>query len=115
MRHRFLTRPLSAVLLPLVLALTLVGTLFAAATSSVPPGPTAASAARPHGPDRPGHPHHPDHGDRPTVVLVHGAFADSSGWNAVADAADRPGLPGPRLLQPAARPDQPTGRTCASS
>ena len=33
MRHRFLTRPLAAVLLPLVLALTLVGTLFAAATS----------------------------------------------------------------------------------
>ncbi len=93
MRHRFLTRPLSAALLPLVLALTLVGTLFAAATSSVPPGPTAASAARPHGPDRPGHPHHPDHGDRPTVVLVHGAFADSSGWEAVATQLMDQGYP----------------------
>ena len=93
MRHRFLIRPLSAALLPLVLALTLVGTLFAAATSSVPPGPTAASAARPHGPDRPGHPHHPDHGDRPTVVLVHGAFADSSGWEAVATQLMDQGYP----------------------
>ena len=52
MRHRFLTRPLSAVLLPLALALTLVGTLFAAATSGSPPVPTAAAAAHP---DR-GHP-----------------------------------------------------------
>lgn len=93
MRHRFLTRPLAAVLLPLALALTLVGTLFAAATSSVPPGPTAASAARPQGPDRPGHPHHPDHGDRPTVVLVHGAFADSSGWEAVATQLMDQGYP----------------------
>ena len=49
MRHRFLTRPLSAVLLPLTLALTLVGTLFAAATSGSPPGPTAASIADPAG------------------------------------------------------------------
>jgi len=93
MRHRFLTRPLTAVLLPLALALTLVGTLFAAATSGSPPGPTAASAARPHGPDRPGHPHHPDHGDRPTVVLVHGAFADSSGWEAVATQLMDQGYP----------------------
>ena len=65
MRHRFLTRPLSAALLPLVLALTLVGTLFAAATSGLPPGPTASSAAdaaaravsaRPTRSSRPGRP-----------------------------------------------------------
>ena len=90
MRHRFLTRPLSAVLTGL--ALTLVGTLFAAATSScrrARPRPRA----RPHGPDRPGHPHHPDHGDRPTVVLVHGAFADSSGWEAVATQLMDQGYP----------------------
>jgi pimeloyl-ACP methyl ester carboxylesterase len=93
MRHRFLTRPLTAVLLPLTLALTLVGTLLAAATSGSPPGPTTASTARPHGPDRPGHPHHPDHGDRPTVVLVHGAFADSSGWEAVATQLMDQGYP----------------------
>ncbi len=91
MRHRFLTRPLSAALL----ALTMVGTLFAAATAGSPPGPTSASAAdaRPHGPDRPGHPHHPDHRDRPTVVLVHGAFADSSGWEAVATQLMDQGYP----------------------
>ena len=27
----------------------------------------------------------PQNGDRPTVVLVHGAFADASGWNDVID------------------------------
>jgi hypothetical protein len=58
MRHRFLTRPLSAVLLPLALALALVGTLFAAATSGSPPVPPAAAAAHP---DR-GHSHPQDPG-----------------------------------------------------
>jgi pimeloyl-ACP methyl ester carboxylesterase len=84
MRHRILTRPLSAVLL----ALTLVGTLFAAATSGSPPGPPAppgqASATR-----HPG----PGHGDTPTIVLVHGAFADSSGWEAVASRLMDRGYP----------------------
>ena len=88
MRHRFLTRPLSAVLL----ALTLVGTLFAAATSGSPPGPPAppgqASATRHPGPG-----HGPGHGDRPTIVLVHGAFADSSGWEAVASRLMDQGYP----------------------
>ena len=91
MRHRFLTRPLSAVLLPLALALTLVGTLFAAATSGSPPVPPAAAAAHP---DRGhSHPQDPGHGDRPTVVLVHGAFADSSGWEAVATQLMDQGYP----------------------
>jgi pimeloyl-ACP methyl ester carboxylesterase len=92
MRHRFLTRPLSAVLLPLALALTLVGTLLATSTSGSPPGPSADAAAHA---DRRGHPHPhgPGQGDRPTVVLVHGAFADSSGWEAVATQLMDQGYP----------------------
>lgn len=90
MRHRFLPRPLSAVLL----ALTLVGTLFAASTSGSPPGPPASVAqtvtGHPGGPAGPGR---ADRGDRPTVVLVHGAFADSSGWQAVADQLMDQGYP----------------------
>jgi len=94
MRHRFLTRPLSAVLLPLTLALTLVGTLFAAATSGSPPGPTASATADPAGRSvEPAATRHPDPGDRPTVVLVHGAFADSSGWDAVATQLMDQGYP----------------------
>jgi pimeloyl-ACP methyl ester carboxylesterase len=86
MRHRFLTRPLSAALL----ALTLVGTLFAAATSGSPPGPAAAATAHP---DRGHHPRGPGPKDRPTVVLVHGAFAGSSGWEAVATQLMDQGYP----------------------
>jgi pimeloyl-ACP methyl ester carboxylesterase len=82
MRHRFLTRPMSAVLL----ALTLVGTLFATATAGPPPGPTTSSVADAAS-------RHPGHGDRPTVVLVHGAFADSSGWSAVATQLMDQGYP----------------------
>ncbi|HYJ26332.1 MAG TPA: alpha/beta hydrolase [Nocardioides sp.] len=80
MRHRFLTRPLSAALL----ALMLVGTLFTAATAGSPPGPASAGGAHARTPGHPGDPAHPGAGDRPTIVLVHGAFADSSGWEAVA-------------------------------
>jgi pimeloyl-ACP methyl ester carboxylesterase len=32
-----------------------------------------------------------DNGPKPTVVLVHGAWADASGWNAVADQMQRKG------------------------
>ena len=82
MRHRYLTRPLSAVLL----ALTLVGTLLVTANAGAPPGPAASPAhdARRHA-----------HGDgpKPTVVLVHGAFADSSGWSDVASRLMDRGYP----------------------
>ncbi|HSF35262.1 MAG TPA: alpha/beta hydrolase [Nocardioides sp.] len=80
MRHRFLTRPLSAVLL----ALTLVGTLLVTATAGAPPAASPAHEARRHQP--------PD-GPKPTVVLVHGAFADSSGWEAVASRLMDQGYP----------------------
>jgi pimeloyl-ACP methyl ester carboxylesterase len=36
---------------------------------------------------------YPDTGPRPTIVLVHGAFADSSGWEAVADRLTDRGYP----------------------
>ncbi|AQA01723.1 alpha/beta hydrolase [Mycobacterium sp. MS1601] len=35
----------------------------------------------------------PNPGDRPTVVLVHGAFADSSSWNGVIEDLQRDGYP----------------------
>jgi pimeloyl-ACP methyl ester carboxylesterase len=34
----------------------------------------------------------PQNGDRPTVVLVHGAFADSSGWNEVVERLQAEGM-----------------------
>jgi pimeloyl-ACP methyl ester carboxylesterase len=36
---------------------------------------------------------YPDTGPKPTIVLVHGAFADSSGWEAVADRLTDRGYP----------------------
>ena len=36
---------------------------------------------------------YPDPGPKPTIVLVHGAFADSSGWEAVADRLTDRGYP----------------------
>jgi pimeloyl-ACP methyl ester carboxylesterase len=39
-----------------------------------------------------------DHGPKPTVVLVHGAFADASGWNDVIHRLQRKGYP---VLAPA--------------
>jgi pimeloyl-ACP methyl ester carboxylesterase len=41
-----------------------------AAATAITVGPSAASATH-------------DHAKKPTIVLVHGAFADSSGWNGV--------------------------------
>src|SRR3954467_12447148 len=49
------------------------------------PPNAAAEAARPAGP-------------KPTVVLVHGAFADASGWNDVIDRLQNDGYP---VLAPA--------------
>ena len=69
----------------------LVAALVAALTLTASPGagsPTAAPTAAPvdagrHGPSSP----------KPTVVLVHGAFADSSGWSDVATRLIREGYP----------------------
>ena len=47
------------------------------------------------------------HGTNPTVVLVHGAFADSGGGKGdVTGRLMNAGYPRDRLLEPAARPDQ---------
>src|SRR3712207_5826440 len=40
----------------------------------------------------------PQNGDRPTVVLVHGAFADASGWNDVIEQLQANGV---RCIAPA--------------
>ena len=37
-----------------------------------------------------------------TVVLVHGAFADSSSWNGVIERLQRKGYPGHRAANPCA-------------
>ncbi|MDZ5662265.1 alpha/beta hydrolase [Nocardioides sp. S-58] len=61
----------------MVLALVLVGVLLGAAGAASPPGERARASAHDSGPDG-------RHRAKPTVVLVHGAFADSSGWSQVA-------------------------------
>ena len=47
--------------------------------------------------------------DKPTIVLVHGAWADGSSWNAVVDRAAEPGLHGSDPAEPAARPHRRRG------
>ena len=46
----------------------------------------------------------------PTIVLVHGAFAESASWNGVIDAPAGRRSPGRRRRQPAARPGRRRGR-----
>ena len=42
---------------------------------------------------QPAAPEQPAPANRPTVVLVHGAFADSSSWNGVVEELTRDGYP----------------------
>ena len=51
----------------------------------------SSAAARPHGP-------------KPTIVLVHGGWDNSTGWNAVVEKLQRRGYPGHRPGQPAPQP-----------
>lgn len=79
-----------------VSALVLLGsTLLVGGTATA----DMSAAARPTGPAAAGQPttRHP-HGSKPTVVLVHGAFADASGWNAEISYLQRHGYP---VLAPA--------------
>jgi len=83
MTPKFLTRPLTAMLL----ALSLLGAMLGAAGAASPPGDSArAGIAQPQAANK-------KLGDKPTVVLVHGAFADSSGWNDVASRLLDAGYP----------------------
>jgi pimeloyl-ACP methyl ester carboxylesterase len=66
---------------------TLMAASAAVATGALLAAPRAA-AASPRQPARP----------KPTIVLVHGAFADASGWNDVAGILRRDGY---HLLAPA--------------
>ncbi|MFE1834445.1 alpha/beta fold hydrolase [Streptomyces sviceus] len=73
-----------------------IGTLLAvpALSAATPAGSasaahTATTTAAPSAPSAPNAPNAP----RPTVVLVHGAFADSSSWDAVTARLERRGYP----------------------
>jgi pimeloyl-ACP methyl ester carboxylesterase len=72
-KHRFIQRAMRA--------LTVIG-LFAGLGLA---GVTSTSATAPTGALR--------HQPKPTIVLVHGAFADASGWNAVINRLDAAGYP----------------------
>jgi pimeloyl-ACP methyl ester carboxylesterase len=69
--------PALALLLALVLALGVVVTTGAGAADATS---TASAGERPRGP-------------KPTIVLVHGGWADSSGWNAEVSALQKKGYP----------------------
>jgi pimeloyl-ACP methyl ester carboxylesterase len=77
MTRRRITRP-TALIAALATALL--------ALSPVAGSTSPAGTRGPHGGS-------PDGGPKPTIVLVHGAFADSSGWDAVADRLTDRGYP----------------------
>lgn len=81
MTPKFLTRPVTA----LLLALSLLGVMLTAAGAASPPGDVRAAVHVAQADKK--------HPTKPTVVLVHGAFADSSGWSAVAGRLMNAGYP----------------------
>ena len=82
MRPKSLPRPLTAMLL----ALSLLGAMLGTAGAASPPGDGVRAAV--HVPQA-----SKKHGTNPTVVLVHGAFADSSGWSDVTGRLMNAGYP----------------------
>ena len=56
----------------------------------------------------------PQDGSRPTVVLVHGAFADASSWNAVIERLQAHGVQvtAPRIHCAASPSTPPTSTAC---
>ena len=80
-----LTRPFAVLLLVLGMLGTMLGAGVAASSPDDRTGTDRTSTDRPHTSAR--------HGTKPTVVLVHGAFADSSGWSDVAGRLMRAGYP----------------------
>ncbi|WP_234410962.1 alpha/beta fold hydrolase [Nocardioides terrigena] len=81
MAPKLLTRPVTTFLM----ALSLLGVMLSAAGAASPPGDTRAAVQAPQASKK--------HDAKPTVVLVHGAFADSSGWSAVAGRLMNAGYP----------------------
>ncbi|MEV0893866.1 alpha/beta hydrolase [Promicromonospora sp. MEB111] len=79
-RRRF-TRP-TALVAALATALLALSTMSGA---TAPAGTHGSSGGHPGG--------HPGGGDKPTIVLVHGAFADSSGWAGVTERLTDRGYP----------------------
>ncbi len=82
MTRTFLTRPVTAMLL----ALSLLGVMLSAAGATSPPGDASQASVQAPQESR-------KHDTKPTVVLVHGAFADSSGWSDVAGRLMNAGYP----------------------
>ncbi|MFE6886911.1 alpha/beta fold hydrolase [Streptomyces sp. NPDC057694] len=73
----------------LMLTAVSVGTLLVIPALSAATPATSAPSATAHTSGTTNTPHTP----KPTVVLVHGAFADSSSWNAVVSRLERQGYP----------------------
>jgi pimeloyl-ACP methyl ester carboxylesterase len=76
---------------PLVLALAVLGVLGPSVSAQATPAARTTTIAIPA--LGAGHPGPADPAVKPTIVLVHGAFADSSGWNADIAALQRRGFP----------------------
>ena len=88
--HTHRTRRLPVLAAPAAIAALLLAALAGSAGANIAPGSTQPVVA--------GHPSHPSHGTKPTVVLVHGAFADASGWAGVITRLQDDGYP---VLAPA--------------
>jgi pimeloyl-ACP methyl ester carboxylesterase len=94
--HDRRTRRLAILVAPAAISALLLASLVSSADGAGA-NATATSAIR-AGAVVAGHPSHHSPGRKPTVVLVHGAFADASGWAGVITRLQRDGYP---VLAPA--------------
>ncbi|MFC8429480.1 alpha/beta fold hydrolase [Streptomyces sp. NPDC057253] len=78
-----------------MLSAVVIGTLLAvpALSAATPAGPTSATPAGPTSAANAGTASATPSAPKPTVVLVHGAFADSSSWDGVTSRLQRRGYP----------------------
>jgi pimeloyl-ACP methyl ester carboxylesterase len=85
------TRRLTILVAPAAIAAVLLASLAGSAggTGAGTTAPSARAVVAGH----PSHPSHPAPGRKPTVVLVHGAFADASGWAGVITRLQDDGYP----------------------
>jgi len=85
------SRRLTLFVAPAAIAAVLLTSLAGSAGSTGAPSkaPTARAVVAGH----PSHPSHPSPAAKPTVVLVHGAFADASGWSGVITRLQDDGYP----------------------
>jgi len=85
------SRRLTLFVAPAAIAAVLLASLAGSAGSTG--APSKAPAARAVVAGHPSHPSHPSPATKPTVVLVHGAFADASGWAGVITRLQDDGYP----------------------